>query len=364
MQLKSESFMENFINNNSSSQEDFKPINIKHLKERFTEMYDTLKQTAESQDKYLSKISKVEDKICDSENSLLKEEQPKVLDFEPTSRESKVFSPIDVKSLDNRLQTSILNINEEIKGGAANQQNLFSESKTDNNLSGSFESNLNEEMLDTNSANDCPFISNKKLSDLRDRIAAERSLTRSDFKKRSNNFDSSKSFKYKNMLNKVREKSRERINNKSSTVDYVEVPSAVEPEKYKLNESLNSSCRNELKISNANYLEISSANSSNNKFSLVSEKTGRLDNDDELFISYLNSDKSSKFISSMRKKNNLKENVLTDRNEFYGDNLCDLIEEIESKGDFYERKRDLSQKEGIKGGTFNDIEYNYKAEKE
>jgi hypothetical protein len=271
--LKSESFLETYIPEVKEP-----PINysdITNLKERFNRVFDSVKRAAKQHEDYFSKLS-----ITASDSSMLKEEKPII--FEPKPIEAKIHDKV---SFDNLLQTSLLNINDEIK---------------DNNIS--FESDVCEK--ENNIYN--------KLRNVREKLIKENSnvINLYTISKRESNDTN----KYKDMLNRVREKSQEQTLKRKDL--YVDQYDSDEDRRDK---------RSELRVS-AGCFEIKGSNSNNNmKLSAIMSPVSKvntthrfkLDEDEKDLISILNS--------------NIYSNRLTKRdNNPYNDNLIDLIEEIES----------------------------------
>jgi hypothetical protein len=148
--LRSESFMiENFVPQTQTEEEQSSTstIEMKNLKDRFNKLFETLKKTAQNQDDYFTKYTLTEENNSNnisSTLSMLKEEKPLILECRPTPIEScdtsknnftqNNFTPhnfnytntINTSGMD-ILQTSILNINDEIKENII--QNLYSDSK-------------------------------------------------------------------------------------------------------------------------------------------------------------------------------------------------------------------------------------------
>lgn len=136
--LKNESFIGDLIpqncekveiiNKDSNSKE-----NLKLLREKFDKLHESLKKTAKNQEEYLSRYSNSNTTTLENQNntsiSILREEKPLILDCKPIPKENDILlsnSMIFSKDFDN-LQTSILNINEEIKESI--NQNILSDSK-------------------------------------------------------------------------------------------------------------------------------------------------------------------------------------------------------------------------------------------
>lgn len=106
-------------------------VELKNLKEKFDKLLSTLKKTAQNHDEYFIKYSNsIENEninLINTSSSLLREEKPLILNHRPT--------PVDCNFEENILQTSILNINDEIRHNDNHTintsigNNFFSESK-------------------------------------------------------------------------------------------------------------------------------------------------------------------------------------------------------------------------------------------
>jgi hypothetical protein len=258
------------------------PINysdVTNLKERFNKVFDSVKRAAKQHEDYFSKLS-----ITSSDSSMLREEKPII--FEPKPMEAKLHEKV---SFDNILQTSLLNINDDIK--------------ENNNIS--FENYVFEK--ENNVYN--------KLRNVREKHIKENSnvinmYTRS--KRESNDTN-----KYKDMLNRVREKSKEQsLRHNDLYIDHYDTD---EDKKEKISELRVSTGCFEIKPSNSN-IKMSTLMSPVSRVNTTHRF--KLDEDEQDLISILN---SNIYSNRLNKK---------DINP-YNDNLLDLIEDIESTNESY-----------------------------
>jgi hypothetical protein len=139
---KCESFMENFPADKITNKTlpEMQLSDIKNLRERFNSMFENLKKTMQTQDEFFTRQTETEENksislmsskndACTISNSMLNEEEPQLCLQKPIE---KVISMKDTFNNSDgncdQLQTSILNINDEIKQNDIHK-NLFSDSK-------------------------------------------------------------------------------------------------------------------------------------------------------------------------------------------------------------------------------------------
>lgn len=434
--FKTESFMENFtphpqpLDKNQIPVQSDHHIDMKNLRDRFNKLFETLKKTAQNQEDYFTKcsntITETSSNNISASVSMLREEKPLMLDCKPTPIDNETslcknaYSPINNDQIsykndiatdyisqnnndnfsgghnfynENMLQTSILNINDEIKENI-NNHNLFSER--------SFESS--EDMFaiqplknNSNYITSGTILSAKKLQNLREKIEqSKKKEIRESRQEGFNNFLNSKSAssisstsyknnKYKEMLNRAREKSQEQANydTKTKTNNHYynydsdeEVPNK-KPTKFDLSKNDLAISKNNFEIKSLNksrskgLISPKSQNNSQNCFSMNSyphpyiQKINRqFDEDDEQLISILNCNSHKKdLVSSLRNKVDLKESTIDVKADFYEDNLFDLIDEIENKDHFYKQKQNFKKIENTNSALTN-LKINYEIEKE
>jgi hypothetical protein len=106
-------------------------VELKNLKEKFNKLFDTLKKTAQNHDEYFNKYSNTiapESDNINTSTSLLREERPLVLHRRPIPIDTENSKNLNYNFEDNILQTSIININDDIRESNTSN-NFFSESK-------------------------------------------------------------------------------------------------------------------------------------------------------------------------------------------------------------------------------------------
>jgi len=358
-------------------------------------MIDKIKQSASKQEDFLNRISTTKSEFdfapvydkketrqslleISTNSSMLREEQPLNLEIEKFSHEfeetskpntnidndfkasvTKNFSPkiYDMTNLEqqNQLQTSIININQEIRDNHYEKNSHTTESIIKSfNLLESFKTT---ETSSSPKKSNSYFLSTKKLNDLKNKLYQnENNLNLSNnWNNLSNNnisqndnyttisdnnpsnqniFKYNRESSYKQMLNRVREKSQEQA---KRTENVIPIRKA---EENKVRFKITPNCTNKFLVSsNENDFQIISNYSSRfvERFQEKSLNDSYLtkthfENEDEQLIFILNTNSSKKSdLSSLRKKQELKESSIDLKSEFYEENLFDLIEEIESK---------------------------------
>jgi hypothetical protein len=157
------------------------------------------------------------------------------------------------------------------------------------------------------------------------------------------------------MLNRVREKSQEQaIRRKKSQEEKNNSDS--DSDKKKILKS--SHTKNELLIStNINSLEIKPISQINyenqmiktamsplNSLRSLNNHRLKFEEEDEQLISILNSNCNKNLITSQRKQCDLKDSTIDAKADFYDDNLFDLIDDMESKEEFFKQKKEIQIK--------------------
>jgi hypothetical protein len=325
---------------------------IKQLKEKFSNLFDTLKKTAKTQEEYLSKIkisndTTIEfnenrnDSSCNNKNIsnnsyLMKEEKPMVLDCIPTP-----FIENNAQINNLGLQTSLLNINDELKGidASINSLNFINTEK-------SFES-----PEETHVNNAYGIFSSEKLKIIKDKLNLDDHLRKKE--KNELSFNNSSFSKYKSILNKVREKSKDKYQDFTDLdlQDSFKIKSSPNL----LNSIRNVRCEdlskiNELKISSGvNVVQYKNNNNvifSPNKISKTEPKDIIQDDDDKI-ISFLNSKDFNKNILKKQQKESCVLNkddslsFIESKLEIYDEKLFNLIDDIENELNKSNKKVDL-----------------------
>jgi len=170
------------------------------------------------------------------------------------------------------------------------------------------------------------LLSSKKLQLMKDKLQIDDHFRIKNNTKTKN----IKSFKYREMLNRAREKSQEHIHNQMESSD--------EDKENKKSDKNNLRLSN-LTIDNINNIEIKSHIKPRNEPTIINNNCKKSQNylhknrfnfeeDDEQLISILNSS-SIDFYQFNKKKSDLKQSTIDAKADFYSDNLFNLIDEIE-----------------------------------
>ena len=265
----------------------FQTINnsdISNLKDKFEKMFQSVKKAAKQHEEYFSKQN-----ITLNDTNLIKEDKPISLELKPM----EAINKDKTDTFDNLLQTSIININDDIK-----ENNLFTDRSFESDI---FETNNN--------------IYNK-LKNVKDKLIKENSNI---INVNSINKPIKENNKYKIMLNRVRVKSKEQASRPIVDYSYDSDDDKIKKTElrvstggFEIKASCNEICRNI--ISPINKL-------SKNKFKFEEEEHD--------LISILNSN-----IYSRSDKNKREES-------FYDENLCDLIDDIESREELSKNKNNI-----------------------
>jgi len=210
----------------------------------------------------------------------------------------------------------------------------------------SFESDLYNSKIYDSDKSSSNILSTKKLQELRSKLFKSDNFDKSqtsfkmnteNFVVRENNFKPKEST-YKEMLNRVREKSHEQ----ASQIQNVDKDTNLDKKIFKAKNKHN---KNHIDLnfvySNAQSFQIVSNDpfryddKLENQFKSSNKSrndTKKIDNEDEHLITILNTNNFSKCdFGSLRKIQELNKSSIDHRSDFYEENLFDLIEEMESK---------------------------------
>jgi hypothetical protein len=341
--LRTESFMEN-IPAESKKEPAVGYADIKYLKDRFNQMFENVKKSVTRQEELSFRLNNTS--LLDSSNQLLKEDKPMSLDYKPIDKIVADRTNLDI------LQTSILNINDEIRDGNF----LFSDR--------SFESHEDVFSTSASSKRQCVNPTTMRLNMVKERLIRENNNdtivnTTNRFSESSSMVGGRQPNAYKDMLGRIREKSKDiqirEVNNRnadSSDSDDHELHKIARINKNNLNTLTNTLIKREelsivnldtktnkvqpklqtsfsqLKLSTNNAFEIKARPLDSYEVTLTNSRLNTKQSDDNDIIDLL----SSINLSVSRGNNRLKQSTFEDDEYSHiDDNIFDIIEGIDSK---------------------------------